>query len=77
MRVATNTDNRELSLEAMRHAFRASNFVAQKPVATGTGVVHALLKGNFDDGAISPFWLVLAATPPTLVALAAFQLFPG
>ncbi len=37
----------------------------------------AILKGTFDDGAISPLWLVLAATPPTLVAIAAFQLLPG
>jgi hypothetical protein len=37
----------------------------------------AILKGTFDDGAISPLWLALAATPPTLVAIVAFQLLPG
>jgi hypothetical protein len=37
----------------------------------------AILKGTFDDGAISPLWLALAATPPTIVAIAAFQLLPG
>jgi hypothetical protein len=37
----------------------------------------AILKGTFDDGAIDPLWLVLAATPPTLTAIAAFQLLPG
>ncbi|MBI3705034.1 MAG: putative Na+/H+ antiporter [Rhizobiales bacterium] len=37
----------------------------------------AILKGTFDDGAISPLWLALAATPPTLTAIAAFQLLPG
>jgi putative Na+/H+ antiporter len=37
----------------------------------------AILKGTFNDGAISPLWLALAAAPPTLVAIAAFQLLPG
>jgi hypothetical protein len=37
----------------------------------------AILKGTFDDGAISPLWLAIAATPPTLVAIIAFQLLPG
>jgi hypothetical protein len=37
----------------------------------------AILKNTFDDGAISPLWLAVAATPPTLVAVAAFQLLPG
>ncbi len=37
----------------------------------------AILKGTFDDGAISPLWLAIAATPPTLVAIAAFRLLPG
>jgi len=34
----------------------------------------AILKGSFDDGAISPLWLAIAATPPTIVAIAAFRL---
>ena len=37
----------------------------------------AILKGTFDDGAISPLWLAIAATPPTLVAIAAFRFLPG
>jgi hypothetical protein len=37
----------------------------------------ALLKETFDDGAIDPLWLALAAAPPTLTAIAAFQLLPG
>jgi Putative Na+/H+ antiporter len=37
----------------------------------------AILKGTFDDGAISPLWLAIAATPPTIVAAAAFLLVPG
>src|SRR6266498_3091177 len=37
----------------------------------------AILKGTFDDGAISPLWLAVAAMPPTLIAIAAFQLLPS
>ena len=37
----------------------------------------AILKGCFEDGAISPLGLLAAAAPPTLVAAAAFQLLPG
>jgi hypothetical protein len=37
----------------------------------------AVLKGTFDDGAISPLWLAVAATPPTLVAIVAFRFLPG
>jgi hypothetical protein len=37
----------------------------------------AILKGTFDEGAISPLWLAIAAMPPTLVAIAAFRLLPG
>jgi Na+/H+ antiporter NhaD/arsenite permease-like protein len=33
----------------------------------------AILRGNFDDGAISPLGLLVAATPPTLVAILAFR----
>ena len=36
----------------------------------------AILKGSFEDGAISPLGLLLAAAPPTLVAAAAFMLLP-
>ena len=37
----------------------------------------ALLKGSFEDGAIGAAGLAAAATLPTLVAVAAFQLLPG
>jgi hypothetical protein len=37
----------------------------------------AILKSCFEDGAISPLGLLAAATAPTLVAAAAFQLLPG
>jgi hypothetical protein len=36
----------------------------------------AILKGCFEDGAISPLGLLAAATVPTLIAAAAFQLLP-
>ena len=36
-----------------------------------------ILKGCFEDGTINAAHLALAATPPTLVAVAAFQLLPG
>ncbi|MBM3733975.1 MAG: hypothetical protein FJW24_11060, partial [Acidimicrobiia bacterium] len=37
----------------------------------------AILKGNFDEGAISPLGLLVAALPPTLVSIVAFWLLPG
>lgn len=37
----------------------------------------AILKGSFEDGTIGALGLAAAATPPTLVAIAAFQLLPG
>ncbi|HEX2336227.1 MAG TPA: putative Na+/H+ antiporter [Hyphomicrobiaceae bacterium] len=37
----------------------------------------AILKGSFEDGAIGALGLAAAATLPTLVAVAAFQLLPG
>lgn len=37
----------------------------------------AILKNTFDDGAISPLWLAGSAMPPTMTAIAAFQLLPG
>jgi len=36
----------------------------------------AILKNNFDEGAISALGLLAAALPPTLVAVLAFQLLP-
>lgn len=35
----------------------------------------SILREHFPDGAISPFWLLIAAVPPTLVALVAFWIF--
>jgi hypothetical protein len=37
----------------------------------------AILKDSFEDGSIGALGLLIAATPPTLVAVAAFQLLPG
>ncbi len=37
----------------------------------------AILKDSFEDGTIGALGLLLAAVPPTLVAIAAFQLLPG
>lgn len=37
----------------------------------------AILKNTFDEGAISPLGLLAAASPPTLMAIAAFQALPG
>lgn len=37
----------------------------------------AILKSNFDEGAISPLGLLAGAMPPTLVALFAFWALPG
>ena len=34
----------------------------------------AILRGHFEDGSIHPLGLLVAATPPTAVAVAAFQL---
>jgi RHS repeat-associated protein len=47
MMVATNTDDRELSLEAMWHAYRASKFPCQYRIEIDTGVVHALLNARY------------------------------
>jgi hypothetical protein len=37
----------------------------------------AILKGTFDDGAISPLGLAAAALAPTATAIVAFQFLPG
>lgn len=37
----------------------------------------ALLRDSFEDGAISALWLLIAALPPTIVAIVAFQFLPG
>ncbi len=35
----------------------------------------AILRPHFEDEAVSPLWLFMAATPPTLMAIIAFRLF--
>lgn len=35
---------------------------------------YSILRGNFDEGAINPLYLFLAALPPTITAILAFQL---
>jgi hypothetical protein len=35
----------------------------------------AILRPHFEDEAVSPLWLLVAATPPTLMAIIAFRLF--
>jgi hypothetical protein len=37
----------------------------------------AILRSTFDEGSISPLWLAIAAVPPTLTAIGAFQFLPG
>jgi hypothetical protein len=37
----------------------------------------AILKGSFAEGSISPLWLAVAASPPTLMAIVAFRFLPG
>lgn len=38
---------------------------------------YAILKDSFEDGSIGALSLLAAATPPTLIAIVAFQLLPG
>src|SRR6266480_3664080 len=55
MRVATNTDDRELTLEAMWHGYRASNFARQYRVEIDTGVVQALLNARYYESTRGQF----------------------
>ena len=34
----------------------------------------SILRGHFDEGSVNPLGLFVAAVPPTLVAILAFQL---
>jgi putative Na+/H+ antiporter len=83
------TDNAALTylgslVEGVSHDFKYS-LVAGAVTGGGLTVIanapnpagFALLKGSFEDGAISPFGLLAAAAAPTLVAACAFQLLPG
>jgi predicted cation transporter len=38
---------------------------------------YSILKNSFDQATISPLWLAVSALPPTLVAVAVFQLLPS
>jgi hypothetical protein len=83
------TDNAALTylgslVEGVSDAFKYS-MVAGAVTGGGLTVIanapnpagYAILKGSFEDGAIGAPGLAVAATPPTLVAVAAFQLLPG
>ena len=83
------TDNAALTylgslVDGVSHEFKYS-LVAGAVTGGGLTVIanapnpagFAILKGSFEDGAISPLGLLAAATAPTLVAAAAFQLLPG
>jgi RHS repeat-associated protein len=54
MDVAPNI-NREFSLQAMWHAFRARRWAAENLVAIDTGVVHDLLNARYYDSARGQF----------------------
>jgi RHS repeat-associated protein len=54
MKLAAGLD-RERSLEAMWHAYRAHHFAAKTLVAIDAGVVHGLLNARYYDGALGQF----------------------
>ncbi len=67
------TDELKYSLVAGAVTGGGLTVIANAPNPAG----FAILKGNFEDGAISAVGLAAAATVPTLVAAAAFWLLPG
>lgn len=67
------TDALKYSLVAGAVTGGGLTVIANAPNPAG----FAILKGSFEDGAINPLGLAAAATVPTLVAAAAFQLLPG
>jgi hypothetical protein len=67
------TDELKYSLVAGAVTGGGLTVIANAPNPAG----FAILKGNFEDGAISAVGLAVAATVPTLVAAAAFLLLPG
>jgi hypothetical protein len=67
------SDSAKYALVAGAVAGGGMTVIANAPNPAG----FAILKGSFDEGAISPLWLAIAAAPPTLVAIAAFQLLPS
>ena len=66
-------DARKYALVAGAVTGGGLTIIANAPNPAG----FAILKGNFDEGAISPLGLLVAALPPTLVAILAFQLLPN
>jgi predicted cation transporter len=66
------TDALKYSLVAGAVTGGGLTVIANAPNPAG----FAILKGSFEDGAINPLGLAVAATVPTLVAAAAFQLLP-
>lgn len=83
------TDNAALTylgsmVEGVSDAFKYS-MVAGAVTGGGLTVIanapnpagYAILKDSFEEGSIGALGLLAAATPPTLVAVAAFQLLPG
>lgn len=67
------TDQLKYSLVAGAVTGGGLTVIANAPNPAG----FAILKGCFAEGAINPLGLAAAATIPTLVAAAAFQLLPG
>lgn len=63
------TDEQKYMLVAGAVAGGGLTVIANAPNPAG----FAILKGNFDDQSINPLWLLLAALPPTLVAVACFR----
>jgi hypothetical protein len=70
--VEGTTDPLKYSLVAGAVTGGGLTVIANAPNPAG----FAILKGSFEDGAINPLGLAVAATVPTLVAAAAFQLLP-
>ncbi|MDR1350367.1 MAG: putative Na+/H+ antiporter [Zoogloeaceae bacterium] len=46
--------------------------IANAPNPAGMSILH----GDFKDGVVKPLGLLIAATPPTIMAILAFRLFP-
>jgi hypothetical protein len=71
--VEGTTDPLKYSLVAGAVTGGGLTVIANAPNPAG----FAILKNSFEDGAINPLGLAAAATPPTLVAAAAFLFLPG
>jgi len=63
------TDEQKYMLVAGAVAGGGLTVIANAPNPAG----FAILKGSFDDQSINPLWLLLAALPPTLVAIICFR----